>query len=258
MSRLIKRFTGDSVRKLGDDISSLDIMSDDFNNAEPYGFHLERTDYTSAMYYVEAKCSESTPGITLSIRDTNVSKTFDEQIVAQNIADGLVKNHLGGLWNVPYMSELRQQMIADFATAKSIEDGVIYKHASYNRGGVVRSGVIPITIFRGARMDNTLFLGDIVGLRQLSNIKDPSIEIYLDDNSMLKLTGVTMKYDDAVSELLGWNSIITVSTIKGVKKMPGVNIIPQDIINDEEAARAYLAQNQFVREDNNFSDIDLF
>lgn len=107
-------------------------------------------------------------------------------------------------------------------------------------------------------MDNTLFLGDIVGLRQLSNIKDPSIEIYLDDNSMLKLTGVTMKYDDAVSELLGWNSIITVSTIKGVKKMPGVNIIPQDIINDEEAARAYLAQNQFVREDNNFSDIDLF
>jgi hypothetical protein len=49
-----------------------------------------------------------------------------------------------------------------------------------------------------------------------------------------------------------------VSTIKDVKKMPGVNIIPQDIINDEEAARAYLTQNQFVREDNNFSDIDLF
>ena len=258
MSRLIKRFTGDDVRKLGDDISNLDIMSDDFNNAEPYGFRLERTDYTSAMYYVEAKCSENTPGVTLSIRDTNVSKTFDEQVVAQNIMNSLTKNHLGGLWGVPYMTELRQQVISDFATAKSIEDGVLYKHASYNRGGVVRSGAIPLTIFRGARMDNTLFLGDVVGLRQLSNIKDPSVEIYLDDNSILKLTGVTMRYDDAVSELLGWNNIITVSTIARVEKMPSMHAIPQDIIRDDEAARAYLAKHQFVREDNNFSDIDLF
>ena len=90
MGRLIKRST--DTQHLG--VPSIEITSDDFNDAEPYKFKVVEcgsNDINDEMC-VDIGCSSDTPGIKLTIRDTNEFTVLDEQEIANHILAELNQN----------------------------------------------------------------------------------------------------------------------------------------------------------------------
>lgn len=254
MGRLIKRST--DTQHLG--VPSIEITSDDFNDAEPYKFKVVEcgsNDINDEMC-VDIGCSSDTPGIKLTIRDTNEFTVLDEQEIANHILAELNQNSKK-IWDCKFLEHAAKLLIKGFLQKGAMSAHILYAGTSFYNGGVVRIDGTPVTIFNFAEIhENAILLKSVTGMMSFENMKTPDITIYLNDNEAVLLKHPDINIVHGGSDT--YDLVADSFEASFVHRSSELDI-PSEALENKDAAEHYLMQQKMtVRRDDTFADIDLF
>ena len=263
MSRLIRKFVGDKARSL----PPIEFYAEDFNKAEPWTRKLKQL--TSSGFVeednvsIDMSCSEKSPGITLSVRDTDMKIALDEQQTIDLILQDLTKADQS-IWDINAIRVQVEKLVSSYVSSVMNAKRKLYVGTDINVGGTICSNRIPIGIFQGFSVNNegSLFeypihLKDYVGRAgsALAQVQNPYIE-FLTGNNLWRIYFAKANFDEEENAM--YLSMEDKKFFVIDKDRPHVEVPPEIFEASKEEKLGFLRSSSTSRQRNRSCDIDLF
>ena len=263
MGRMIRRFEGNKARNL----PPIDFMAADFNGTAPtpYELYYQAADgirNANESLSIDISCSEKTPGIVLSVRDTDIKLVLDEQETINAILEN-ISRETQSLWKIKYMRDKQEELAKLYIHSVVERDEVLYCGLELETPAVIYSNGIPLGIARkvcvgdrSSHLEHSIQLHNYVGTSFFDNVITPYVE-FLTENKVWRIDINRTNYniDTKLMHVDIEGKKLTVVPKAGTDYTE----IPLEIVNGtDEEIQEYLNSKRTSRQQNKSFDIDLF